>query len=65
MVSEKRFGSNLKVEIISTTLLRNTKRISEKLVLTRITRCHIPEDGILHSYRREEPQILHSINRLG
>jgi hypothetical protein len=28
-------------------------RSSETLVLTRATRRHIQEDGILHSYRRE------------
>jgi hypothetical protein len=26
---------------------------------------YIPEDDILHSHRREDPQMLHSINRLG
>jgi hypothetical protein len=37
----------------------------ETSVLTRTTRRNIPEYGILHSYRREKPQIFHSINGLG
>jgi hypothetical protein len=32
---------------------------SETLVLTRTTQRNIPEDAILHSHRRENPQILH------
>jgi hypothetical protein len=34
----------------------------ETSVLTGVTGCHTPEDGILHSHRSEKPQILHSIN---
>jgi hypothetical protein len=34
-------------------------------VLNIATLLNIPEDGILHRRRREKPQILHSINRLG
>jgi hypothetical protein len=26
---------------------------------------YVPEDGILHSHRREKSHILHSINRVG
>jgi hypothetical protein len=40
----RRFFCTLKLEAI---------RPSENSVLTRATRCHIPEDGILHSHRRE------------
>jgi hypothetical protein len=40
-------------------------RSSEPSVLTSATRVNIREYGILHIHRREKPQILHSINRLG
>jgi hypothetical protein len=39
-------------------------RSSEMSVLTRATRRHIREDGILHSHRIENFKILHSINWL-
>jgi hypothetical protein len=35
------------------TLMMGAIRSSDTLVLTRATRCHIAEDGILHSHCRE------------
>jgi hypothetical protein len=34
------------------------RRFGGRSVYTISIRCHIPEDGILHSHRREKPQIL-------
>jgi hypothetical protein len=44
---------------ILSTLKMEATHTSESSVLTRSTRCHIPEYGILHSHRREnlEPYI--------
>jgi hypothetical protein len=39
--------------LILITLMMEAICFSETSVLTRITRRHIPEDGILHSYRSE------------
>jgi hypothetical protein len=44
------------------TLMMEAIRYSETSILTRATRRNILEDDILHSHRREEPQILHNLN---
>jgi hypothetical protein len=44
---------NVPSTLILFTVMMDTIRSSETSVLTRFTRLHIPEDCILHSYRRE------------
>jgi hypothetical protein len=47
------------------TLLMDALSSSETSDFTRATLRNIPEDGTLHSHRRENFQILFNINRLG
>jgi hypothetical protein len=60
-VSEERIISIIRVEgirdvgfwLIPFSLMMEVRRSSETSVLTRATRRHISEDGILYSHRRE------------
>jgi hypothetical protein len=51
--------------MLAVTSNRRKLRRNTTSVLAKNTRRNIPVNGILHSYRREIPQILHNINRLG
>jgi hypothetical protein len=42
--------------LILSTFMMVPTRYSETLVLTEATRHHVPENGILHSHRRENPK---------
>jgi hypothetical protein len=46
------------------TLKTETIRFSETSVHARSTQLHIPEDGILHSHRRENLKSLHTKNEI-
>jgi hypothetical protein len=53
------------ITVTKITLMIEVIHSYEMSFITRVAQRNIQEDGILHSHRRERPQILHSNNLLG